>query len=159
MGESRKVFPPNDLNAQDIQNVPDLKTVPQHPRLERITKIIRWIRYGLLIVIVLLLAFIYQRFSLMQLPVAVGDFPAGSYILLDWKIQLGRKLIIGDWVFYQSVEKQPLKIGQVKGMSEDQQYIFILPLREEDILVQPIDKIRARMVMALFQTTEAVLPK
>ncbi|NUM36679.1 MAG: hypothetical protein HUU50_19225 [Candidatus Brocadiae bacterium] len=83
------------------------------------------------------------RFGILQ------DFQ-GAYLLVDWQYSLGRKLCVGDRVVYQPKNIVKYKTGRIFLLPEPKES-NIYWINSEEGLLHATEKIKARVLMVLFQ--------
>jgi len=119
-------------------------------RLHLLTKIIRWIRYILLALILVFLLFIFQRFGIVKIPPECKSFPPGSYVLVDRDWEDGRALQVGDSVVYRMAQDSKPQIGSIQLVINHQGYCIYNEFDGITKVCKPND-IQARILMVLFR--------
>lgn len=130
----------------------------QTPKIQSVIRTVRWVRYALVLFIAIALASMFYRFGIVHIPAGYSAFPAGSYVLVDWKCQQGRALCAGDWVLFKTPSDQQSHLGLIKSViPENNSFLLFLEDSNTTMLVKQ-EQIQARLLMVLMQSNSH-LPK
>lgn len=119
------------------------------PNMQSLILWIRRIRYILVAVTLIALIIIFYRFGIVQIPNNYSKFSAGSYVLVDWKWQLGRALGPDDWIIFHKEGNTQAKLGLIKTYdTASSSYFVFLEDTNTTVLVHQ-NQIQARILVVL----------
>ena len=79
----------------------------------RFARLLKWLRYSVLLAALLALLLLIRRFGIIRVPEGCPWLPPGSYILLDRQYRYGRSLQAGDLVIFRRQDAIQPTLGKI----------------------------------------------
>lgn len=107
----------------------------QSTYMQKLPKWMSWLVVGCCLIMILWM----RRFEIIRVPdhLTLGDFPGGTYLLVDWHFYQGRPLAVHDWIL-MARHNGKMAMAKIMALSAT------IPMKDNRYLLELSDSAKSR---------------